>query len=131
MSCHVEKPKTRKKRIKRFIPAINFLGVIVNGIRLDKLGSKVDLLLRNQVLQEDKINHVANYLNRTMVKVATMGRNQVEIISYIKHIGETMTKMAKEHTNHEFLVALPRSAVARLLKSLWCLPHPHPPPHPK
>ena len=91
-------------RQKRFFGILNFIGVVINGKRLDSLGHKVETLLENERLQDRQIHHIANYLNMTMVKVVTMARNQIKIERYIHDLADTLDRMANKLERFQYFM---------------------------
>ena len=97
--CQIEWPNhSNSTRVKRFWGLLNLIGVVVNGHRIDQLGEKVETLLANDEIMDKQIHHVANYLNMTMIRVATLSRNQMRIQVMVHHLGETLEKMLLEQT---------------------------------
>jgi len=99
MSCQIEWPhKTNSTRFKRFWGLLNSIGVIINGHRLNQIGHKVEVLLQNDQLLDRQVHHIANYLNMTMITVATLSRNQMTVQRAVKNLGDVVRLLMRKET---------------------------------
>ena len=91
-------PKHRQKRLINLIwSAFNSAGIISNRKAIVKLAGRVEVIRENQELirenqniLDDKLHHVAHYLNLTMIKVNEMAEHDMIQDQRIKRIGEDL-----------------------------------------
>ena len=96
LQCEIEDREALKSTGRKllFFPFLNFLGILINKHRIDSIGNKVTTLLDNDQLQDDQIHHIANYMNMTMIKVATLSKNQLSMITFTRDMARQLKTLA-------------------------------------